>query len=45
MLSAGQFAVASSVYSHTVDNAAAKGAPVAWHPIADPVILRPTASG
>jgi len=41
LLSAGQFAVAASVYSHTVDNAAAKGAPVAWHPISDPVILRP----
>lgn len=41
LLSAGQFAVAASVYSHTVDNAAAKGAPVAWRPISDPVILRP----
>lgn len=41
LLAAGQFAVACSVYSHTVDNAAGKGAPVAWHPVADPVILRP----
>jgi iron(III) transport system substrate-binding protein len=41
LLSAGQFAVAASVYSHTIDNAAAKGAPVAWRPISDPVILRP----
>lgn len=41
LLSAGQFAVACSIYSHTIDNAADKGAPVAWHPIADPVILRP----
>lgn len=41
LLSAGQFAVSASIYSHTVDNAADKGAPVAWHPIADPVILRP----
>jgi iron(III) transport system substrate-binding protein len=45
LLSAGQFAVAASVYSHTVDNAAAKGAPVAWHPISDPVILRPNGFG
>ncbi|MCI2421007.1 extracellular solute-binding protein [Saccharopolyspora sp. K220] len=41
LLSAGQFAVAASIYNHTVDNAAADGAPVAWHPVADPVILRP----
>lgn len=41
MLSAGQFAVALSVYSHTVDKAAAKGAPVAWRPAVDPVIMRP----
>jgi iron(III) transport system substrate-binding protein len=45
LLSAGQFAAAASVYSHTVDNAAAKGAPVAWKPIADPVILRPNGFG
>ncbi|WP_236791037.1 ABC transporter substrate-binding protein [Amycolatopsis sp. GM8] len=45
LLSAGQFAVAASVYSHTVDNAAAKGAPVAWQPGADPVILRPNGLG
>jgi iron(III) transport system substrate-binding protein len=45
LLSAGQFAAAASVYSHTVDNAAAKGAPVAWHPISDPVILRPNGFG
>ena len=45
LLSAGQFAAAASVYSHTIDNAAAKGAPVAWRPIADPVILRPNGFG
>ena len=45
LLSAGQFAVAASVYSHTIDNAAADGAPVAWQPIADPVILRPNGFG
>ena len=28
LLSAGQFDVAASIYSHTVDNAAEKGAPV-----------------
>jgi len=29
LLSSGQFGVALSIYSHTVDKAAAKGAPVA----------------
>jgi iron(III) transport system substrate-binding protein len=41
LLSAGQFAIAASVYSHTVDQDAAKGAPVAWRPPAQPVVLRP----
>ena|SRR5882757_2278013 len=41
LLSAGQFAIASSVYSHTVDKAAAGGAPVAWRPPVQPVVLRP----
>ncbi|MET8805870.1 extracellular solute-binding protein [Streptomyces sp. NPDC004546] len=41
LLSAGQFSVALSVYSHTVDKAARKGAPVAWRPAVEPVILRP----
>jgi iron(III) transport system substrate-binding protein len=45
LLSAGQFAVAASAYSHTIDNAAVKGAPVTWKPIADPVILRPNGFG
>ncbi|WP_370416000.1 ABC transporter substrate-binding protein [Streptomyces fradiae] len=41
MLSAGQFGIAASVYSHTLDKAVAKGAPVAWRPSVEPVILRP----
>ncbi|MFJ4699898.1 ABC transporter substrate-binding protein [Streptomyces sp. NPDC088768] len=41
LLSAGQFGVATSVYSHTIDKAARDGAPVAWQPASDPVILRP----
>jgi len=48
LLSAGQFDVAVSIYSHTVDNAAAKGAPVAWKvdgaPV-NPVVLRPNGAG
>jgi iron(III) transport system substrate-binding protein len=45
LLSSGQFAVAMSVYSHTIDKAAAKGAPVAWRPAVQPVILRPNGAG
>lgn len=41
LLSSGQFGVALSIYSHTVDKAASKGAPVAWRPAVQPVILRP----
>jgi iron(III) transport system substrate-binding protein len=42
LLSSGQFAVALSVYSHTVDKAAQEeGAPVAWRPPVQPVMLRP----
>ena len=48
LLSAGQFDVAPSIYSHTVDNAAEKGAPVAWKtngkPV-EPVVLRPNGAG
>jgi iron(III) transport system substrate-binding protein len=49
LLSAGQFAVAVSAYSHTVDNAAAKGAHVAWRQArggaAQPVVVRPNGVG
>jgi iron(III) transport system substrate-binding protein len=41
LLGAGQFALAVSVYSHTVDQTTKKGAPVAWRPPVEPVILRP----
>jgi iron(III) transport system substrate-binding protein len=48
LLAAGQFDVAVSIYSHTVDNAAEKGAPVEWKldgkPI-EPVVLRPNGAG
>jgi iron(III) transport system substrate-binding protein len=45
LLSSGQFAVALSVYSHTVDKAAEKGAPIAWRPAVQPVMLRPNGVG
>ena len=48
LLSAGQFDVAASIYSHTVDNAAEKGAPVSWRTNgkpALPVVLRPNGAG
>jgi iron(III) transport system substrate-binding protein len=45
LLSAGQFDVGVSLYSHTVDKAAAGGAPVAWTPEGgqpvQPIVLRP----
>jgi iron(III) transport system substrate-binding protein len=48
LLAAGQFDVAPSIYSHTVDNAAEKGAPVVWKtngkPV-EPVVLRPNGAG
>jgi iron(III) transport system substrate-binding protein len=49
LLSAGQFAVAVSSYSHTIDKAAKKGAPVAWRPASgepvQPVVVRPNGIG
>jgi iron(III) transport system substrate-binding protein len=49
LLSAGQFAVAVSSYSHTIDKAADKGAPVAWRPASgepvQPVVVRPNGIG
>jgi iron(III) transport system substrate-binding protein len=49
LLSAGQFAVALSSYSHTIDKAADKGAPVAWKPTSgepvQPVVVRPNGIG
>jgi iron(III) transport system substrate-binding protein len=45
LLSAGQFAVAVSAYSHTIDKAAADGAPVTWRPSGvepvQPLVTRP----
>ena len=49
LLSAGQFAVAISSYSHTIDKAADKGAPVAWKPASgepvQPLAVRPNGIG
>ena len=49
LLSAGQFAVAVSAYSHTIDKAADKGAPVAWKPAngepVQPLVVRPNGIG
>jgi iron(III) transport system substrate-binding protein len=45
LLSAGEFAVTVSSYSHTIDKAAAEGAPVAWRPESgqpvQPIVVRP----
>ncbi|NUR08122.1 MAG: extracellular solute-binding protein [Nocardioidaceae bacterium] len=45
LLSAGQFAVASSNYSYLVQQVADKGAPVAYQPLVEPVIVRPNGFG
>jgi iron(III) transport system substrate-binding protein len=49
LLSAGQFDITLSSYSHTIDKAAADGAPVAWRsenvePI-QPIVVRPNGIG
>lgn len=49
LLSAGQFSVSVSAYSHTIDKAANDGAPVTWHPASgepvQPVVVRPNGVG
>jgi iron(III) transport system substrate-binding protein len=49
LLSAGQFDIALSAYSHTIDKAAKKGAPVAWRPAqgkpVQPIVIRPNGIG
>ncbi|MDP9390874.1 MAG: extracellular solute-binding protein [Actinomycetota bacterium] len=49
LLSAGQFDVAVSSYSHTIDKAAAEGAPVSYRPEGgdpiQPIVVRPNGIG
>ena len=49
LLSAGQFDITVSSYSHTIDKAAADGAPVAWRPEGgdpvQPIVVRPNGIG
>ncbi|SMD22446.1 iron(III) transport system substrate-binding protein [Kibdelosporangium aridum] len=49
LLSAGQFGITVSSYSHTIDKAADKGAPVSWHPKSgqpvQPIVVRPNGIG
>jgi iron(III) transport system substrate-binding protein len=49
LLSAGQFDITVSSYSHTIDKAADEGAPVAWKPAngdpLQPLIVRPNGIG
>ena len=49
LLSAGQFDVAVSSYSHTIDKASGDGAPVAWRPEngepVQPIVVRPNGVG
>ncbi len=49
LLSAGQFSVIASAYSHTIDKAKDKGAPVEWRPAGgepvQPLVIRPNGIG
>jgi iron(III) transport system substrate-binding protein len=49
LLSAGQFGITVSSYSHTIDKAADKGAPVSWRPASgppiQPIVIRPNGVG
>ncbi|MEX2291609.1 MAG: ABC transporter substrate-binding protein [Mycobacteriales bacterium] len=49
LLSAGQFDIGVSLYSHTVDKAADKGGPVQWMPATgepvQPIVVRPNGIG
>jgi iron(III) transport system substrate-binding protein len=49
LLSAGQFDVTTSAYSHNVETAADDGAPITWRPSSgkpvQPVVLRPNGAG
>jgi iron(III) transport system substrate-binding protein len=45
LMSAGQFAVAASPYSYTVERAKQGGAPLAYSPAIEPVIARPNGVG
>ncbi|MBW3640512.1 MAG: extracellular solute-binding protein [Actinobacteria bacterium] len=45
LLSAGQFAVVASNYTYLVERVKAKGAPVDYRPLVEPVIARPNGVG
>ena len=45
LLSAGQFAVSASNYTYLTQQVADKGAPVAYKPLVEPVIVRPNGFG
>ena len=45
LLAAGEFDVAASTYQHGVERFRAKGAPLAWEPAVEPLVMRPTGIG
>ena len=45
LLAAGQFAITTSSYSHTIDKAKADGAPLEWRPAVEPIVIRPNGIG
>ena len=45
LLAAGEFDAASSVYKHRAASLREKGAPVAWEPAVEPLVVRPNGIG
>lgn len=41
LLAAGEFTLAASAYSHSIEDRIDAGAPVAWQPAVEPVIVKP----
>ncbi|MGH3740079.1 MAG: ABC transporter substrate-binding protein, partial [Micromonosporaceae bacterium] len=45
LLAAGEFSVVSSAYQHRIPRLRAEGAPIAWEPAVEPIIIRPNGIG
>lgn len=45
LMAAGEFSITSSAYQHRIPRLEAEGAPVAWEPPVEPIIVRPNGIG
>lgn len=45
LMSAGEYAITSSAYQHRIPRLEAEGAPVAWEPAVEPIVVRPNGIG